>query len=171
MKNKILFSFLVIFSLSLIYAEEVKLNVAVPIEKPATVDNSVEANLPRTDADFLKYKEYWSRQSVESIQKEIDVLQKYVIDTSAEARKSRMEYEKKCISFVPQNSSEKIDELRDKEKKLSAELAQVRKEIRNELLKSPELKELSEKNQRNNLNVRHARLALQALQKIKNENK
>lgn len=169
MKNKILFSTLVVLILTLAFAEDVKLETAVPVEKTTVINNSVEANLPRTDEDFLKYKKYWSNQSNDALLKEIEKLQEYIITEGAEARKSRIEYEKKCIGFSPQNASEKINELRDKEKKLSAELAQVRQEIRNEILKSPEIKELSDKNLRNNLNVRHARLALEGLKKIKQE--
>lgn len=169
MKNKILLISIVILNSIIVFSEDVKLNEAVPVETPTLIENTVEKNLPRTDADFLKYKEYWSKQSNEAIQNEIEALQKYIIDEGAEARKSRMEYERKCIGFVPQNDSEKVNALRDKEKKLAAELAQVRQEIRNEILKSPEIKELAEKNLRNNLNVRHARLALEGLKQINKE--
>lgn len=171
MKIKILFLCLVALSSIAVFAEETKLNVVVPVEAPAVDSNSVEANLPRTDADFIKYSEYWKKQTKEALAAEIEKLEKFITVEGANARKSRMEYEKACKNFVPQAASEKLTALREKEKQLANELSKIRQEIRNEIMQSPEIKKLSEENLRDNLNVRHARLALKGLQEIQKEEK
>lgn len=171
MKIKILFLSLVILGSTAVFAEEAKLNVAVPVETPSVDLNSVEANLPRTDADFIKYSEYWKKQTKEALAEEIEKLEKFITVEGANARKSRMEYEKACKNFVPQGDSEKLTALREKEKQLANELSKVRQEIRNEIMLSPEIKKMSEENLRDNLNVRHARLALKGLQEIQREEK
>lgn len=170
-KMKNLIFILVLFSSLVLFSKEVKLNVAVPVETPSVDLNSVEANLPRTDADFIKYSEYWKKQTKEALAAEIEKLEKFITVEGANARKSRMEYEKACKNFVPQNPSEKLTVLREKEKQLSNELSKVRQEIRNEIMQSPEIKKISDENLRDNLNVRHARLALKGLQEIKKEEK
>lgn len=170
MKN--LFLLFSLFCFTFLLAEEKQLNVAVPVKTNIVKNNdTVEANLPRTDADFLKYSDYWKKQSKEALNNEIEKLQEFIVTESANARKSRIEYEKKYKAVVEKSNTEKIKALREKEKQLSEELSKVRQEIRNEIHNDPELKNALEINSRNNLNVRHARLALQGLQKIKNEEK
>lgn len=170
MKN--LFLLFSLFCFTFLLAEEKQLNVAVPVKTNIVKNNdTVEANLPRTDADFLKYSDYWKKQSKEALNNEIEKLQEFIVTESANARKSRIEYEKKYKTVVEKSDTEKIKALREKEKQLSEELSKVRQEIRNEIHNDPELKNALEINSRNNLNVRHARLALQGLQKIKNEEK
>lgn len=168
MKNLIFLSFL--FCFTFVLAEEKQLNVAVPVESKTTQTNdTVVANLPRTDADFLKYSDYWKKQSNEALDNEIKKLQEFIITEGANARKTRVEYEKKYKAVVEKSDTEKIKELREKEKQLSEELSKVRQAIRDEIQNDTELKKALEINSRNNLNVRHARIALQGLQKIKNE--
>lgn len=171
MKNKILFLSLALSITTIIFADDVKINVAVPVEKPTIVDTSVEANLPRTESDFAKYSGYWKKQPKEVLSAEIEKLQEYIILEGAKARKSKLEYEKACINYVPNNDSEKLAKLREKEKELDKELKSVRNEIRKEIVLSPDLKVLYEKNLRNDLNVRHARLALSSLLEIQKEEK
>ncbi len=168
----------IFFILSLLFliplnllSEQRELNIAVPVEFHAPTNSTVEANLPRTDADFSMYIQYWKKQSEEALNTEIESLQEFIITEGELARKTRIEYERAYLNFVPENNSERLTALREKEKQLESELNAVRQAIRNEVIQSPEVKELSEINLRHNLNVRHARLALKSLQQILSEKK